>query len=1412
VNNQFKWRMNCALALVVSAIAAHSSHGEFETPTALTNVKIVTGTGTTIDNGTIVMLEGRIVAVGTDASIPPHAERIDGSGLIAYPGFIDAHTNLGIPEKERTVEERIRTEDFNPDPREGPLPATRFAERRGIRPHIHAIEQYAADEKVRESHRAVGFTTALIAPRDGLFGGSSDLVGLSNDPIRRSVMTSNVAQHGSFTVGEPGEYPRTILGVFAQFRQVLLDARRHSKLQKYYERHPTNAVRPPTDAALDALQPMLGRSQRIFFEANTDNEIRRALDLAAEFKLDVAITGAKEAWEAVDRLKAERVPLIVSLKFEEEPDYGKKKPKGEEKKPKPEALKPGEPLPPAPQPEAPKPDAPKPDPSKPDPTKLDAKAPETADVPPEVKERSEAKEPKKDEKEETIYEPLKLRKERRRLWEEQVANVIRLHEAGVPFAFTTRPFKKASEFMDSLRIVVEKGLPEEAALKALTANPAEILGMKAQLGALAPGYVANVTVLTKPLSDKGAKTKFVFIDGKKIDIDAEDEKDKEKGEKEKKGDRPDGEKPAEAGVAEVSPDDAKDKGPTWPVEIKADRVPKTKTGGSVLVQNATILPVSGPTIPNGSILIRNGKIAALGSDVTAPPGVTVIDATGRYVMPGIVDCHSHLGIDGVNEGSLAISAEVRIADTIDPHDVSIYRAAAGGATTHHAMHGSANPIGGQNVIFKLKYERPVSEMVIADAPRTIKFALGENVTQANFFENFGKRYPITRMGVEAVIRTAFEAAKDYQGEWDDYNRQSQGGQDLPPPRKDLRLEALADVLSGKLTVHSHCYRSEEILRLLATAEEYGIRIGTLHHVLEGYRIAPELARHGCGASSFANDWAYKVEAYGAIPHNAALMTRYGVNSSVNSDSANTIRYLNQEAAKCIKWGGLDENQALRLVTLNPAMQLQVADRVGSLEVGKDGDLAIYNGHPLSTFSKCVMTLIDGEVFFEDSRPDSVERTDWKAGPSTIDRAIPKTAHRAYAIVGATIHPISGPVIEKGTVVIVEDKVLEVGENVQAPPGAGVIEGAGLHVYPGLIDASSIIGLTEVDSLRSTRDFNEIGTFNPHIKTASAVHPHSEHVRIARTAGITTAVAKPSGGRIFGQSSVIHLDGWTAPEMLVVDAFGLHMSVPSLPVQLPEDKEEKKKRTDEHKKALKQLEDFVTKAKHYAEVKKLAESDARIHYDVDLSLEAMIPYVRGEKPVVLEAGTYKAILDALEFADKHKFKCVLLGGQEAWKVADMLKEKNIPVILATVLSYPRGEYETWDSVYRCAAELDRVGVKFCFGSDSASSAFDLGTIAGMAVAHGLPRERAEFGLTLGAAEILGVADRLGSIEPGKRADLIVTTDTPLQTVAHVTHMFIDGRPINLSSMQTESYEKFKNRPSPKLPPATDLRGPKSLTAK
>ena len=1400
---------------VLAAVTA--VRAEFETPTAIVNVTIVSPSGVQVEGGTILIDHGRIIAAGDSVEIPAHARRVDATGLFAYPGLIDAGAWLGIAKEARTEADRARTEDEVLDTKQGPFAMTRAANRRGINPQWRALEAYAPDEDKLKSYRSAGFTTALIIPRDHVLGGTSAVFALSDAPIRRAVLATDVAMHGSFTAGEKGSYPGSLLGVFAHFRQVMMDAQWHVKMRNFSLRHPATSQRAATDIALDALQPLLARKQRIFFEANTEREIRRALSLTGEFNLDVVITGGKEAWKVADLLKEKRVPLVVSLKFDDEPEYGKKKSKKDKPPDKLEEA-------------GAAPDDVKGEEQGGGVGKGERKSKPGKDTESAGKDASEEKDDKKEEK---IYESLKERKERRRLWEEQVANVVRLHEDGVAFSLRTRDFDEPSKFWKNLRMVMERGLSESAALTALTTTPAELLGLSEQVGAIQRGHLANLTLMDKPFAEKKSKVKMVFIDGKKFEI--KDEKKKRgDGKKGRRGDHPpngsDDEATEEhdeakeqdelasstADTREEADDD--DKSPTFAAEIKADRLPKTQTGGDVIIENATIIPVTTPTLENASILILDGKIVAIGQILNVPQGVTRIDGTGKFVIPGMVDAHSHLGLDGVNEFPLAISAEVRIGDLINPTSTSIFRAVAGGVTTHHTMHGSANPIGGQNAIWKLKYGRPVSELVISDAPTTIKFALGENVTRANSSrDRRGKRFPNTRMGVEVVIRSAFEAAVTYQDGWDDYNRRSSAGEDLAPPRRDLRLEALADILSGKLTVHSHCYRSDEILRLLGVAEDYGFRIGTLQHVLEGYRIAPEIARHGCGASTFSNFWAYKIEAYGAIAHNAALMTSHGINVSINSDSANTIRYFGQEAAKCIKWGDLSENEALRLVTINPAIQLQIGHRLGSLEVGKDGDLAIFNGHPLNTFSKCIMTLIEGEVYFEHGDPQAVEPCQTVNLPGEHDRTIPDTLHRAYAITGATIHPISGPAFENGTVVIVEDKIHAVGTDVAIPPGAGVIDARGLHVYPGMIDAGSTLALTEIGALVQTRDATDIATFGPHLRARSAVHPHSEHIRIARTGGTTTALTKPSGGRISGQSAIIHLNGWTADDMLLVEECALHMTVPSLSERprrfrgfRPPDPKRKEKAKKAHEKAVDALEKFMQRAKHYAEVRALAASDSQIKFDLDVRLEAMIPYIRGEKSIVCNASSYKQILDTIEFAEKHKLKIVLSGATQSWKLADVLAEKNIPVILGTPISLPRGEYEPWDSIYRCAARLNEAGVKFCFASENASSAYDLGFYVGMAVAHGLPREKAEYAVTLGAAEILGIADRVGSIEVGKLADLIVTTDTPLQTVTQVTHMFIAGTPVVLTSMHTESYEKFKNRPTPNLPPLPQLVGPPNLT--
>ena len=390
----------------------------------------------------------------------------------------------------------------------------------------------------------------------------------------------------------------------------------------------------------------------------------------------------------------------------------------------------------------------------------------------------------------------------------------------------------------------------------------------------------------------------------------------------------------------------------------------------IVIENATILTVSHGAIEHGSVLIKDGKIAEVGKSIKAPQGAQVIDAAGMFVTPGIIDCHSHIAVDGsVNEGSISVSSIVNITDVINSDDIEIYRDLAGGVTTANVLHGSANAIGGQTVVIKLRWGQPAAKLPFEGAVPGIKFALGENPKRSNSsISGQTPRYPATRMGVEETIRTAFAEARDYQKTWDDYDKRIAAGQkNVIPPRRDLRLDPLVEVLQGKRYVHAHCYREDEILMLLRVAKEFGFKIRTFQHVLEGYKVADEIAAAGTGASTFSDWWAYKVEAYDAIPYNAAIMTRRGVVVSINSDDAEEATHLNQEAAKTMKYGGLSHDEALKLVTLNPAIQLGIDKRVGSIDVGKDADLVIYNHDPLSAYAVVQKTLIDGRVYFDRQR-------------------------------------------------------------------------------------------------------------------------------------------------------------------------------------------------------------------------------------------------------------------------------------------------------------------------------------------------------------------------------------------------------------------------------------------------------------
>ena len=385
---------------------------------------------------------------------------------------------------------------------------------------------------------------------------------------------------------------------------------------------------------------------------------------------------------------------------------------------------------------------------------------------------------------------------------------------------------------------------------------------------------------------------------------------------------------------------------------------KTET----LIRNATVLTAAKGTLENTDILIQNGKIAKIGKNLKASSNAQVIDASGKFVTPGIIDCHSHSMLDAINEGSYSVTSMVRTRDVINPTDIAIYRALAGGVTSANLLHGSANSIGGQNTVVKFKYGHPVEDFFIADAPPGIKFALGENVKRTNFPPQPGQspRYPRTRMGVMEVIRDAFLRAKDYKQAWDDYRAKKTN----IPPRRDLELEPLVEVLEGKRLVHSHGYRSDEHLNLMLIADEFGFKVATLQHGLEAYKIAPEIAKRGTGVSIFTDSWSYKLEAYDSIPYNAAILWKNGVIVSINSDSDERMRRLNLDAAKVEKYGGVPEEEALKMITLNAAKQLGIDKRTGSIEIGKDADIAIWNVHPFSVYSHVEMTLIEGETFFD----------------------------------------------------------------------------------------------------------------------------------------------------------------------------------------------------------------------------------------------------------------------------------------------------------------------------------------------------------------------------------------------------------------------------------------------------------------
>lgn len=1304
----------------------------------------------------------------------PHTVRvIDGANALALPAFVDAYSHAGCEPPAP-----VAAQDMPPDERAEVLADMRLANRKGIRPAFEVARAFTLAEDKRAEWRKAGFGALVSAPRGALLGGTSALVALREAAPRDALVVPHVWSHASFDTSGPG-YPSTLMGAFAQLRQFFYDAQWHAELRAWREAGGAGA-RPPFDPELEAGASLLAGKRLIMAAADEINDIERWLALAREFDVPLALSGARDAWQVATSLAQRDLLVVLTLDWDEEvPDPAKpKKKRGKSGRKGAEAAA----------------------------TQPAEGAPSSAP----------ASQPQDEESQYEDYEePLALRAERRRLWLEQRDCALRLHEAGVEFAFGTGAGEPA-ELIEKVRKLVEAGLPIEVARAALSERGARFAGAPRAYGTIADEADANVALWTAdPLAKDGEKARltWLFIDGyphelpKKDDEQESDEqKDGEKGEaKDASKEDASADEPSSA-PASSQPASSQPAGEpsAYEHELEFDlhRAPRTKTGGNALIRGARVHSAVGPAF-DGDVLVQGGRIAAIGRGLALPEGVLELDARGKHLVPGAVDTHSHIACDGgLNEGTVSISAECDITDVIDARDPAIYRALAGGTTTIQVLHGSANAIGGRSEVLRLRFDRTADELRFEGAPQGIKFALGENPKRSNFGAP-GQRFPNSRMGVEAVFERAFGRAREYQAESRLDNARS--ADDRAPLRRDLRLEVLSKVLDGSVGVHAHCYRADEILMLLGVAERFGFRVRTLQHVLEGFKVAREIAAHGAGPSTFSDWWAYKLEAYDAIPHNAALLDQAGAVSSINSDSPELIRHLYQEGAKSVRYAGLDPVRALALSTINSARQLELEERIGSIEVGKDADLALFDGDPLSFESKALWTMVLGEIEFE--RRDAFELEARPAPAQTWsepDRsgALADESGEWLAIVNAQLHPITGPDVERGTLLVRGTRIHSLGAGLAIPVGARVLDAQGAHVWPGMIALHTALGLREIDSVRGADDQTELGGNQPDVRTAVAIHADSAHLAVTRHNGILRAEAAPQGGGpIRGQSCAIRLMGDTTEELVIEGTGLLHVRFPAPPRRGA--RAGRGARSDEPRVSpeLEPLRQLFAAAREYGRVAEILGADGLHAFPpFEPRLQALAPYAMGKRRVALHADSPQAILGALEFAHEQKLDAVLYGATDAWKVAPAIARAGLPVAVGPVLGIPSTRFDPYDACYANAAVLRRAGVEVALFVNDPENPRHLPDHAAMARAFGLARSDALAAITYVPARILGLEAELGSLAPGKLADVIVTDGDLLDVRSRVLHAFCDGKPVDLSNRQTQLYERYRarleNRPAPR----------------
>ena len=949
---------------------------------AFTNATIVVDPQTTLQNATLFVRDGRVEAIGPNVKLPTGVVATDLKGKRIYPALLDIDSDYGMPEVKR------ERRSFGSPPQYESAKKGAYYWNQAVQPENDASLLFKADNKAADEMRKLGFGAVLTHPHDGIVRGTGALVTLADERENTLVLKPVATAHYSFSKGSSAQmYPTSMMGAVALLRQALYDA-------EWYKRtgsHDKEQANLSLDA-LNRIQPLPA-----LFEANDKLGILRADKIGDEFGVQYIIRGTGDEYQRLDEVKATGASLIVPLNFPAPYDVEDAwdadnvslyELKSWEMAPLNAGRLAGAGIPFAL-------------------TTAGLKA--KSDFWTNLRKAIENGLP-----EQKALEALTIGPARLIHVDDQVGTLQKGRVAN--FIITS------GNLFSSDNVIYENWIQGKQYI--VNQKDAADLRGKWQL------TVGNRTDLQLNITGKSPEkpeyqimadttkiTPKVAVSGDLISIQAQ--LDKKPGRAVKPGGttrltgyrtspttfKGDGETPdgtpitwsatrtsdapnstsavsttAQSGTVAM----AQSGTATQPASATAVLYPFVGLGNlqkpqpqTMLIRNATVWTnEKDGVLTTTDVLVRDGKIAQVGKGISAPTGAMVIDGTGKHLTNGIIDEHSHIALLSINEGAQSSTAEVRMADVVNSEDINIYRQLAGGVTTSQLLHGSANAIGGQSAIVKLKWGEAPDALLIKGADGFIKFALGENVKQSNY-PNPGvlTRFPQSRMGVEQVYMDHFTRAKEYAKTWADYNGLSAKEKaKAVAPRRDLELDALAEILANKRFITCHSYVQSEINMLLHVADSLGFKVNTFTHILEGYKMADQMAKHGTGGSTFADWWAYKMEVHDAIPYNAALMHRQGVTVSINSDDAEMARRLNQEAAKSVEYGGLSEEEAWKLVTLNPAKLLHLDGRLGSIRAGKDADLVLWNANPLAIYARPEKTIIDGAVYFDLQAEDAKRET------------------------------------------------------------------------------------------------------------------------------------------------------------------------------------------------------------------------------------------------------------------------------------------------------------------------------------------------------------------------------------------------------------------------------------------------------